>query len=262
MQTRHSSLTLRRLTRVVAQMAGLMFLTLIKLDEQDAARSWPRTSRIAAREAGDPALQSWVRAQEAFVHYYSGRYGEALAVARHARDLVNRRACVGAVLAAAIEARTLGRLGHREEALAAIGTAEDILSDLDRNAVIGSAFGYNEAQLRFHEGNALTHLADIDQAWRAQQRALELYPANDYLDRTLVQLDRAGCLVQDGDVSGAMAYATQAFTPLAEEERRGLLTARGREVLRSLPMSVRTLPPAKDFHELLMITAGREGADS
>jgi transcriptional regulator with XRE-family HTH domain len=262
MQVRHSSLTLRRLTRVVAQMAGLMFLTLIKLDEQDAARSWARVARIAAREAGDPTLQSWVRAQEAFVHYYSDRYGEALAVARHARNLVSGRACVGGALAAAIEARTLGRLDRREEALACIGTAEGILSGLDREAVIESAFGYNEAQLRFHEGNTLTHLADTGEAWRAQQRALALYPVDDYLDRTLVCLDRASCLAGEGDASGAMAYATQAFTALSDEMRQGLLTARGREMFESLPSPARALPAARDFRELLMITAGSEGTDS
>jgi len=146
---------------------------------------------------------------------------------------------VGGALAAALEARALGKMHRSEDACKAIGAAEVILSQLDAESVIASAFGYNEAQLRFHEGNALTHLHDMEPAWRAQQRALDLYPESDYLDRTLVRLDRAACLAQDGDLSGAMGYATEAFVELSEEERQGLLTTRGREILRGLPSSAR-----------------------
>jgi tetratricopeptide (TPR) repeat protein len=241
-------------------MAGLMFLTLIKLNEQDAARAWARTARVAAREAGDPRVHSWVRAQEAFVHYYSDRYDEAIAVARHAQDMVRGAPCVGGVLAAALEARALGRLHRGTDAQAAIATAEQILGHLDAGSVTASAFGYDEAQLRFHEGNALTHLGATERAWRAQQRALELYPDSDYLDRALVRLDRASCLAQDGDPSEAMRYATEALVSLTDEERQGLLTVRGREVLRSLPPAARVVPAAKDFQGLL-ITSTPNGAD-
>jgi transcriptional regulator with XRE-family HTH domain len=261
LQRRQSSSVLRRLTRVTAQMAGLMFLTLIKLDERDAARTWARTARIAAGEAGDRALSSWVRAQEAFVHYYCGHDDEALTVARHAQDLAGAAPCVGAVLAAALEARALGRMRRAGEAKAAIGTAETVLANLDAESLTESAFGYNEAQLRFHEGNALTHLQTTDPAWRAQQRALELYPASDYLDRALVRLDRASCLAYDGDASGAMAAASAALAPLAGEQRQGMLAARGHEVLQALPVKARALPASAEFRDLLMVTTTSEGAD-
>jgi hypothetical protein len=57
---------LRRLTRVTAQIAGLMLLTLIKLDVPLAARNWARTARVAADEAGDPAIR------RSFVHRREG----------------------------------------------------------------------------------------------------------------------------------------------------------------------------------------------
>ena len=259
LQRRHSVSTLRCLIGVTAQLAGLMFLTLTKLGKQDAARSWARTARVAACEAGDPALQSWVRAQEAFVHYYAGRYGEALAVAGHARDLVGGSPCVGAALAAALEARAFGKLHRAGDARIAIGAAEAILSSLDEKSLVASAFGYNEAQLRFHEGNAWTHLGDTERAWQAQQRALELYPDSDYLDRTLVQLDRAICVANDGDPTGAIAHATEALTSCSEDERRGLLTARGREFLRMFPGTA--FPARRDLRELLMTTSSPEGTE-
>ena len=48
-----SASALRRLTRTTAQMAGLMCLTLIKMDQRTAFRRWARTARLAAHEAGD-----------------------------------------------------------------------------------------------------------------------------------------------------------------------------------------------------------------
>ena len=114
-----------------------------------------------------------------------------------------------------------------------------------------SAFGYNEAQLRFHEGNALTHLHDTEAAWRAQQRALQLYPPSDYLDRTLLQLDRASCLAFDGDVTTAMGKAVSAVGRLAPEQRSGMILLRGSQILSSLTDGQRKLPAARDFRDFL-----------
>ena len=52
--------------------------------------------------------------------------------------------------------------------------------------------GYG-AQLSFHAGNAYTHLRDSQEAFAAQDRALELYDPEDYTDRALIRLDRAAC---------------------------------------------------------------------
>lgn len=67
---RHRSASaLRRLTRVAAQMAGLMCLTFCKLDDRAAFRRWANVARVAAAEAGDTTTRSWVLAQEAYGHY-------------------------------------------------------------------------------------------------------------------------------------------------------------------------------------------------
>ncbi|MFI6604210.1 hypothetical protein ACIBHX_48965 [Nonomuraea sp. NPDC050536] len=77
--------------------------------------------------------------------------------------------------------------------------AEQLLAILPPAEVNTSAFGYNEAQLRFHAGNALTHLGRGDEARRHQQRLLALYPITDYMDRALTMLDRTICLAQQDD---------------------------------------------------------------
>lgn len=62
----HTTSAMRRLTRVVAQMSGLVVLSLVKLDDRAGFQRWARTARIAGAEAGDRALLSWVLGQEAF----------------------------------------------------------------------------------------------------------------------------------------------------------------------------------------------------
>jgi tetratricopeptide (TPR) repeat protein len=256
LERRHSASAMRRLTRATAQMAGLMFLSLIKLNEPLAARSWARTARVAADEAGDNETRSWVRAQEAYVHYYAGNLAEAITVARQAQALAGRSECVGVPLAAALEARALGAQGNRAEALVAIERAETALFALNADALRPSAFGYNEAQLRFHEGNTYTHLHDTQAASSAHERALALVPARDFLDRTLVRLDVAACLACGREVDEAMRVATNALLDLTPEQRKGLPLLRGAELFQSLPKSQRELPAAGEFHELLLSSKG------
>ncbi|WP_067472278.1 helix-turn-helix transcriptional regulator [Actinomadura hibisca] len=254
--------SLRGLSRVTAHMAGLLCLTLIKLGDRRAFRGWARTARLAAVEAGDPAVRSWVLAQEAYGHYYAGDMAEAVHVSTAARE-VTAVPTVGAVLAAALAARAHAAMSDQEATLEAVHDAEALLSKLANPLITASAFGYNEAQLRFHEGSALTHLAtrrliDTGPALTAQDRALELYPDDDFLDRTLVHLDRATCLVSVGDSTTGTAHALETLQALTDHQRRGILTTRGHEILGELTPSQRTSPTARDLHELLMTTTSEE----
>ncbi len=246
-----SASTKRRLTRAAAHMAGLMCLTHIKLDDRAAFRRWARTARLAAQEAEDPWTYSWVLAQEAYGHFYACDYLEAIDVARGAQSLVNTS--VGAVLAAALEARAQAALGpvRAGEAQAALARAEGLLASLRPDEINDSAFGYNEAQLYFHRGNAYTYLGDTRAAWQAQQRALELYSATDYLDRALVGLDRTLCLARDGDSAGALEYAAATLVPLTKDQREGIINLRGREVLEVIPHGQKALPAVRQLRELL-----------
>lgn len=251
----HSASAMRRLTRVAALMAGLMCLTLIKLDERDSFRKWARTARIAAEEIGDAETSSWVFAQEAYGHYYAGDFPRAIALACRAQELAHNNYYVGGVLAAALEARAQASMGRSQETHDALHRAESALSHLRDRDLGTSAFSYNEAQLRFHEGNAYTHLHDTRAAWEAQQRALELYPMADYLDRALIVLDRASCLAEDGDVSGAVEHALQSLAELSESQRRGIITLRAQEIISSLSSRGQQLATTREFQELLALPA-------
>jgi transcriptional regulator with XRE-family HTH domain len=241
----------RRLARLTAQMTGLMCLTLIKMDDRQAFRSWARTARTAANEAGDPATLSWVLAQEAYGHYYSGDYSEAVTVAFLAEEATRSTPRVGAALAAALQARAHAAMGNASDCRAALDRAESVLSNLSPESVNDSAFGYDEGQLRFHEGNAYTHLHASRSAWPAQQRALELSAPSDFMDRTLIKLDRASCLAYDGDTASALTYATETLDGLNDRQREGIITLRGFELLNAMPAQQRALPAARELRERL-----------
>ena len=244
----------RRLTRVSAQMSGLMCLVFCLLDDRRSFRKWARTANLAGNEAGDPEILSWVLAQEAYGHYYSGDVAEALDVARHAYEVVSVP-CAGAALASALEARAYAVTGRGTETRSALARAEDVLSRLDGDTLIPSAFGYNEASFRFHEGNAYTHLGDFKAAMRAQDRSLELCPPDNYADWAMTRLDRAQCLIQAGDVSSGLEYANETVTTITPAQRQGIITLRGREIMKALPEGEKKRPAARSLGELLVVSA-------
>ena len=251
-----SAASLRQLVRVAAQMSGLMCLLFVKLDERAAFRRWAGTARAAAAEAGDSRTFSWVLAQEAYGHFYSGDLAGAVRTARQAQSLMRKAPGAGAALAAALEARAHAARGDVRETHSALGRAESLLAVLDAGSVSGSAFGYSESQFRFHEGNAYTRLRAIGLALQAQERALEVCPPGDYTDWALTRLDRASCLAYRGDAPAAVADAAETFTTLSAEQRQGIIALRGRALVHALPAKYRSAAAVHEFEELLMPAGG------
>lgn len=245
-ELRQSATSMRRLVRVAAQLAGLMSLTLLKDKQNAAARAWARTARAAAVEAGDPAVLAWVLAQDAYAMFYDGQLREAVDIAGRAMAAAGADGGVARALASALTARACAVHGDRGAAFSAISSTERTLDRLATEDLESSAFGYNEAHLRFHHGNALTHLGLSREAIALQDRALDLYPADDYLDRALVRLDRAACFVHLGDLDTAMDQAISTLLSLTSAQRSGLVTGRARQVVASVPPAHRRLPSVRD----------------
>jgi len=239
----------RSLVRVVAQMSGLMLLTLVKLDERAAFRRWAATARTAAREAEDPATRSWVLAQEAYGHFYSDDLAAALDVAQGAQQIAGTTACVGAPLAAALEARTWALRGEAESTRRALARAEQLVAGLDEEEQVPSAFGYNEAQLRFHAGSAYTRLRDPERAQPEQVRALELCASGDYTDGALTRLDRADCLVFDGQIELGVHAIVSTLSGLNDSQRQGIIDLRAREIVTGLTPEKRSFRPVRELVE-------------
>jgi tetratricopeptide (TPR) repeat protein len=253
---RQSAPVRRRLTIAAARMSGLMALTLLKLGD-GRARAWWRTGRTAAAAAEDRPTLSWMYAQEAYQLYYGGDLEGAVELAVRAQQLAGGLPCVGPALAAPLEARAHALLGRAEgaaDALAAAGVALERLPAEDRSQ---SAFGYAEDQLRFHSGNAWTHLGDTGRAREELGRALELYPTSDRTDRALIALDQAMCLAADGDLSAAAAHATTTVVDLPPEHRSALIIYRARDVAAKVP-GARAVPEVRVLREVLALPPGEQ----
>ncbi|GLZ00760.1 hypothetical protein [Actinoplanes sp. NBRC 103695] len=247
---RHTAHSLQRATRITAQMAGLLSLTLLKLNEFAAAQQWGRTARIAAAGCGDPATKAWVWAQEAHRYFYADDWGAAIDAAERAQEQV-KAGGVGPVLASALEARARAAIGDAAGTRTALGRAEEQLAALSPVETAASALGYDEAQLRFHAGNAFTHLGDSESARTAQKRALELYPAANYLDRTLIYLDQAACLIQEGDLKGGSRHVVNVLSALPPQQLDRLVIARAEAIVGPALPADADSSAVREVHEFL-----------
>ncbi|MEU1800920.1 helix-turn-helix transcriptional regulator [Streptomyces sp. NPDC019937] len=252
---RHAAPARRALTIATAQMAGLMALTLLKLGES-SARDWWRTGRAAAAAAEDRATLAWIYAHESYQLYYSGEVLGAVEFAVRAQQLAGGLPCVGDALAAPLEARAHAVLQRNDAAADALHRAETALERLDPAERIGSAFGYSEAQLAFHAGNACTHLGETARARDQHARALELYPVEDHTDRTLIQLDQALCLLADGQTAEAAETATRTIVALPAEHRSALIMYRAEELAARVPRAGQALPEMRVLREVLALPPG------
>ncbi|MFD6421015.1 helix-turn-helix transcriptional regulator [Streptomyces sp. NPDC060198] len=251
---RQAARTRTRLLIAVAQMSGLMALTLLKLGDA-RSRAWWRTGRSAAAAAEDRATLSWIYAQEAYQLFYSRDIHGAVELACRAQQLAGGLPCVGPALAAPLEARAAALLARPDAAADALHRAEHALERLPETARTASAFGYSESQLRFHSGNAWTHLGDTARAREEHARALELYPEADHMDRALIDLDLAMCLAIEGDAAGAAQRATTTVVGLPPSHRSALIIYRAADVAARVP-EARAVSEVRVLREILALPPG------
>lgn len=253
LERRRAVLVPNRLTRVMALMAGLMCATLVRLD-RSAARNWARIAKIIASEAGDGKLHAWVLSEEAYVHYYSGNIGEALHVAGHARQVAGQVPCSGLATVITLEALIQAKLGRVAETNAALDRLERTVGRLDPHERTWSVFGYDEARFNDHIGSVHTHLGNTATALVLQERALELYPASEYVGRAMVRFDRADCLIHDHEIPAAAECATQTLQTIGTDYRNPLIDNRARQVLRHIPATATDLPAVRELRDVLQYT--------
>jgi hypothetical protein len=247
-----------RLCRLAGRLAGLAGIILINLGEPRLARSFFRTARIAVDETGDRRLRAWVSAREALVPLYYGDPGEALALAGSAADLAGRHPCVAGVMAPAISARAVARMaGHGkrsalDQARDMLDRAHDALDDLPASDRAGTAFGYTQRQLFFYEGDALLALGDGQRAARAFGRALRGYQPGEFLDRALIVLGQARCLVEVGQPEQALWLSQNALLALDREHRPDIVLQAARMLGRLVAVRHAGLPAVREYREALL----------
>jgi hypothetical protein len=251
-----------RLCRLAGQLAGVVSMLMTDIGHQRMARSFLRTARTAADETGDRHLRAWVTVREAFVPLYYGDPAEACALARAAAGLAGRNVCVAAVIAPALEARALARVAARRGGAAKIqglrrvsallDQAHDALGRLSATERAGTAFGYTERQLLFHEGDALVTLGHSQGAERALTRALRLYSADEILDRSLATLGLAQCRLEAGEPEEALKLSRDTLLGVPREHRSEIMVRAARSLGESVAGRHGEFRALREYREALV----------
>lgn len=75
----------------------------------------------------------------------------------------------------------------------------------------------------------------MDEAWEAQDRALDLYPADVVGDPTIIRLDRALCLVNKNEVDAGCELAADTLSSLPPEHHAPIFLGHGKKILAAVP---------------------------
>jgi tetratricopeptide (TPR) repeat protein len=251
-----------RLSRLAAQLSGLAGMIMIDVGDARLARSFFRTARNAADETADRRLRAWVTAREALVPLYYGDPAEAGTLARAASDLAGRNPCVAGVMAPVIEARSMARQAsaHREQlqqrsqvrVTSLLGRAHDELIRLPAADRADTAFGYTERQFLFHEGDTLIAMHNHQRAQQALGRALQLYAPAEVLDRSLVTLGVARCLLEANEPEEALRLSANTLAGLPREHRAEIVVHAARSLGDSAAGRHGDVPAVREYREALL----------
>ncbi|MGW2514547.1 hypothetical protein ACWC0A_35255 [Streptomyces scopuliridis] len=240
-----------RLCRIAAQLAGTAGIALVALGEHREARQWYHLGQLLAEETGDRALRAWLLAREAVIPFYFGAPAAALALAERARLVAGSTVCATAAWAPSLEARALARMGRKREAQDAMVLAERAFARLGAADTSDTAYGYTERQLIWHGGSMWTTIGDTRRAQAALHAAHDLYPVEEHLDRALIAMDEATCLVGAGEIAVACRETEMLLLGLPGEHRTGIVISRARDLLRSIPPRGSTISAVRDLRELV-----------
>ncbi|MFD8967046.1 helix-turn-helix domain-containing protein [Streptomyces sp. NPDC059568] len=240
-----------RLCRIAAQLAGTAGIALVALGEHREARQWYHLGQLLAEETADRALRAWLLAREAVIPFYFGAPAAALALAERARLVAGQTVCATAAWAPSLEARALARMGRKREAQEAMSLAQRAFAGLGASQTSDTAYGYTERQLMWHGGSMWTMIGDSRRAQTALHAARDLYSADEHLDRALIAMDEATCLVGVGEITVACRETEMLLLGLPREHRTGIVISRARDLLGSIPPRGSTMSAVRDLRELV-----------
>jgi transcriptional regulator with XRE-family HTH domain len=245
----------RDLCAVTARLAGLVSMTMVNLGQYRQAREWVHTARLAADEACDPALRAWVATRGAVACLNLGDPQAAVTAAREAELLTRHHPQPITAMAWAILARAAACMAQPAAARQALRRAESLFGTVDE-VTDNSAYAFTAGQLHFYRSHALTTLGESRAAWQAQDDAIAAFGPGERLDPTLVRLDRALCMVHDGDITQGADYASTVLQQLPAAYRPVIVLRRAQSIADAIPTARRSTPMVRALHEVLAISAG------
>lgn len=249
---------LAELQRVGAILAALTAMTIANLGEIRQARRWWRSARQLADQSGDVSADMWVRGREAIRGLYEGRPTAAILRLVDDADTSSRHAQPAdkAELLAA-KAQALALAGRGDDAEFALGEVRTTYDQLPGSIVDehDSIFGWAENRLRFTESFVYSHLGNSSKAGAAQDRAVAVYPSSYRRGPAQIELQRALCMVADGDATGGASHASEVLSGLSARDQIRPIVSLSRSVLSAIPTGDQARPDVAELREHLALAS-------
>jgi len=233
----------RDLYLLAAQVCGLLAWQTGDLGNYRAADTHAWTAWMCAEQAGHDGARAWVRATQAKLAYWDGRYGESALLAEDGLGYESPDSA--RVFLALFRARALARTGQRQDAQQALTRADTERAAASAPDLLGGVWELTPG--RYH-GLAASTLLLLDQPEGAASEAAEALalgaaaPAGErhLYAELLVRTDQAAAYLRQPDLDGAVG-ALRPVLDLAADMRTEPLIQQLRRLRRTL-----TLPQFAD----------------
>ena len=202
----------RRLAAIAVESAGHAAWLFHDLGDQHSAARYYSVAGVAIREAGDPALDAYVRGFRSLVKGSHGQAREALGLAQGAVEIAERSgtATTRAWLAS-LEAQALASVGDQQSCLGALRRADTALGQARREEDPAWMYEFDHARLMGLTGACYGRLGKIAAAERTLRDALEALGPKGTRCRAEVLVDLARMRARQQDAEEATGLAGEAL---------------------------------------------------
>jgi transcriptional regulator with XRE-family HTH domain len=243
----------RELYRACALLAGFCAQTASNLGHLSESRRWWRTARHASERAGDSYTPLWVRCREIIHAMGVLPVGAVLRLAEDAGHFTAGAPPELVLEYLGCKAQTFAMPGRRAEAEEALRELRDFFSSSPFGGFSGSVLGWGEERLISTESFTYSRLGDDASAGSSEDAAWSMFksePANVRWPAA-ISLNKAYCLVGNGDIGTGLAHAHQAVSALPPAQRTNGILIHARDVLSAIPQQHRGTPQAGEYREWL-----------
>lgn len=239
-----------RLLRAASRLSVIVALNMAAAGNALAASRWWRDAHKYAEDSRDPDSIVFARAWEVVNGCYNGRApSRVVARADDVLALVDGQPSAASCGLLAGRAQALSLAGRHAEAISTVHQLTDLAGQLPAIVIndVDSLWGWPEHRVRHTEAWVYGHAGNLNEAARAQEQAVSLYPSRMARLRTQVRLHHAGALIRNGHISDGLRLAADLLEELPTEQHNGPLRAVVQQVIEAVPLEERRRPTFKEL---------------
>lgn len=247
----------RALRGVCAMLSAFTAQTIANLGNLHESRRWWRTAREAADESEDSYAILWIRGREIILAGYEQRPLSSILrlISELEARITERSPARPRMQFLSGKAQTLALMGQpaadeAEKTLNRLRSSFDSVPNVaptTTNMITTCA----EEHLYFTESLTYTYLGEFRKADRAQSAALRIYPGYRLRPRAEIELQRALCLIDAGEMQSGIQHAQGTIARLPVMYRTTTVADLGQKVLSAVPTRERSNVNVKDYAEFL-----------